>query len=149
MHKSILVCVALLAAGAARAQLPQEHSPAVTSAKFDGTWGVTLVCAEYKDSGAGAKGYTFRFLAQVKDGVLEAQHGKQGEPGSLHYRGQILADGSAEIQGNGFTGNPDYAVAQVAKSTPYAYRLKAKFEGNRGSATRLDLRQCEATFVKQ
>jgi hypothetical protein len=58
-------------------------------------------------------------------------------------------DGAAEIQANGFTGNPDYAVGRVVTATPYAYRLKAKFEHGRGHGTRVDLRPCEAIFTKQ
>jgi hypothetical protein len=122
--------------------------PATTNA-FDGTWGVTLVCADYKDAGGGARGYTYRFLAQVKDGVLEAQRGTPGAPASVHYIGRIAGDGSVEIDAKGFTGDPDYAVGRVSRSTPYAYRMKGKFEADRGSATRLDLRPCEATFVRQ
>src|SRR4051794_34616427 len=72
-----LLCVTALAAGAAIAH--SGHAQAVPT-KFDGTWGVTLVCADYKGADANAKGYTFRFLAYVKDGRLEGQYGKQDEP---------------------------------------------------------------------
>jgi hypothetical protein len=147
MRKRTLLSVVALAAAAATT-LSYAQAPAATT-KFDGTWGVTLVCADYKDAGAGAKGYTFRFLAHVKDGQLEAQYGTPGEPSSLHYSGTIQEDGSAEIQAKGRTGNPDYTVGRVVRSTPYAYRMRAKFDATRGNATRLDLRPCEATFVKQ
>ena len=45
--------------------------------RFDGTWGTTLTCADFKDDTGGAKGYTYRFLVQVKDGVLNGEYGQQ------------------------------------------------------------------------
>jgi hypothetical protein len=149
MRKSALVCVAILAAGAADAQLPQAQVPMAVSTRFDGTWDVTLACADYMGAGVGAKGYTFQFMAQVNGGQLDAQYGKQGSPGSLHYSGRILDDGSADIEATGVSANPEYSVGRVASGTPYAYRFRAKFDGSRGSGTHVDRRPCEATFIKQ
>jgi hypothetical protein len=64
-----------------------------------GLWVVTLSCADYKDDAGGAQCYTFRFLADVKNGLLEAQYGRAGKPRSLRYTGRIQPDGSAEIVG--------------------------------------------------
>jgi hypothetical protein len=125
------------------------QQPSSDVARFNGTWGVTLTCADYKDAGRGAKGYVYRFLAQVKDGALNGEHGQENTSGWVKYEGQIQPDGSAEIQAHGITGSPQTAVGQVAKGTPYSYRLKAHFDESRGTATRIDLRPCEAVFVKQ
>ena len=38
---------------------------AISGGPFDGSWNVVVVCAQAPD---GAKGYTWRFLAQVRDG---------------------------------------------------------------------------------
>jgi hypothetical protein len=147
MNTGDLLCITTLTVGAVFAQWSHAQAPQTT--KFDGTWGVTLVCADYKGPDANAKGYAFRFLAYVKGGRIEGQYGIEDGPSSLHYSGVISEDGSAEIQARGFTGDPDYTVNRVTKATPYRYRLKAQFEGTRGHATRVDLRPCEATFVKQ
>lgn len=145
----LVVLLMLATTSGALAQPAPAPSAQATTNRFDGTWSVTLTCADFKDAGVGAKGYTFRFLAEVKNGLLEAQHGKVGAPGSLHYSGRLQADGTGEIQANGFTGDPAYSVDRVATSTPYAYRAKATFDVRQGSAKRLDLRPCEATFTKQ
>jgi len=117
--------------------------------RFDGTWAVTLTCADFKDDKSGAKGYTYRFLMSVKDGVLLAEHQRENEPGWVRYDGRIDADGTAMITAKGLTGDPKTAVGQISKGTPYSYRVKAEFNESRGHGTRLDLRPCEVVFVKQ
>lgn len=109
-----------------------------------------MVCADFKDKGAGARGYTFRFLATIRDGVLAAQFRSPGASPSLRYAGTLDAQGRGEIRANGLTG-PDtrYNVDRTVGGKPYGYRMKMEFHGNEGHATRLDLRPCEATFVRQ
>ena len=142
--------LATAAASAVAAQGAEQSEPgSAAPTRFDGVWSVTLVCADYKDAGVGAKGYTVRLIAEVKNGQLEGQRGKLGEPGSLHYSGRIQPDGSAELLANGFTGSPEYVPGRLASSTPYKYRMKGQFDERRGTAARLDTRPCEATFVKQ
>jgi hypothetical protein len=138
---------ALVAASAWSAEESAPQSAKTT--RFDGVWSVTVVCADYKDAGVGAKGYTLRMLGEVKNGQFEGQRGKPGEPGSLRYSGRIQPDGSAELQANGFTGNPEYTPGRLVAATPYAYRLTGQFDERRGTGKRLDARPCEATFVKQ
>lgn len=142
-----ILLLALFATGASAAEEAVRTSMDTTV--FDGVWSVTVVCTDYKDAGVGAKGYTVRMLAEVKNGQLNAQRGKPGEPGSLHYSGRIHPDGVAELQAKGSTGNPDYTPGRLVSTTPYAYRLKGHFDERRGSAKRLDTRQCQADFVKQ
>ena len=126
-----------------------DGSPAGDVHRFDGTWSVTLTCADYRDAGQGAKGYTFRFLGTIENGALRAEHGRAGSPSWLLYEGRVEADGTAEIRAKGLTGKPDYAVGQVGTGTRYSYRLKGEFDAGRGVAKRVDLRPCEAIFVRQ
>src|SRR5438067_9841002 len=88
---------------------------AVDSHRFDGTWDVTVSCADTRDGGQLVKGYTFRVLAEVKDGRLRGEHGTEGSPGWLRLDGIVKADGSADINAKGLTGDPDYTVGHVAK----------------------------------
>ena len=145
-----IICLVLITT----VSLAQQKSPAEAPnssdlRRFDGTWGVTLTCADFKDDKAGAKGYSYRFLMDVKQGVLFGEYRRENEPGWLRYEGQIEADGTAMISAKGLTGDPRTAVGQIAKGTPYSYRIKAEFDKSRGHGTRLDLRPCDVTFVKQ
>src|SRR5687767_14951889 len=111
---NVLIFVLLVtSARAAEERPPELGSPT----RFDGVWSVTIVCADYKDASAGAKGYTVRMLGEVKHGNFEGQRGKPGEPGSLRYSGRIQPDGNAEFQANGFTGNPDYTPGSLVSAT--------------------------------
>jgi len=149
--QAMVLCVVACLASVAFAQGPPsgESAKSPDATRFDGTWGVTLTCPDFKDAGVGAKGYALRFLMDVKDGVLNGQYGREGAPGWLKYEGRVQPDGTAEIQARGLTGDPNTAVDRVRQGTPYTYRMKAQFEGTRGRGTRLDLRPCEAVFVKQ
>jgi hypothetical protein len=147
MHIPKILILVLFATGAGAAE--EAVRPSSDTTRFDGVWSVTVVCADYKDASVGAKGYTVRMLAEIKNGRLNAQRGNPGEPGSLHYSGRIDADGAADLQAKGFTGNPEYTPGRLVNATPYAYRLKGHFDERRGSAKRLDTRICDANFVKQ
>lgn len=150
-----IVLIILCAAGIAAAQQQEPAStvsdtPRISNAgRFDGTWGVLLTCPDFKDAAGGAKGYTFRFLIQVKDGVLQGEHRKEGMPGWLKFTGQIQPDGTAEIQAHGLTGNPDFSVGKIPKNTAYDFRVKARFEGSRGTGRRIDVRPCDVDFFRQ
>jgi hypothetical protein len=142
--------VFILATLAASAWSAEDAAPeSAKTSRFDGVWSVTVVCADYKDAGVGAKGYTLRMLGEVKNGQFEGQKGKPGEAGSLRYSGRIQPDGSGEFRASGSTGNPEYTPGRLVTATPYSYRLAVQFDERRGSGKRLDTRPCEATFVKQ
>ncbi len=119
-----------------------------SSTAYDGRWAITLVCDDIRDKGALIKGYSHRFLVDVQGGRLTGQRGQVGRPDSLTLDGFIRADGSAEIKANGLTGNPEYAVGHVQASSPYSYRMRGTFTKTSGKATRIELRPCEATFIK-
>ena len=127
---------------------PHAGFAAGSSSAFDGRWAVTLVCEDVGEGGKVAKGYTYNFFSDVKEGRLTAQKGETGTPGSLTWVGVIKADGSAEINSSGLTANPDYAVGHARPSSPYSYRMRGTFTPTSGKATRIELSPCEATFFK-
>ena len=136
-------------AALARQRLASLAAPPPTSsaARFDGIWNVTIECPR---TSTGAEGYVLRFFVEVKDGVLRGQHGtKQGQPSSLTLTRPIQPDGSAAINARGLTGDPKYAVNRESKGTPYGYRATARFEGDRGTGKKTDIRPCDLTFAKQ
>jgi class 3 adenylate cyclase len=116
------------------------------AARFDGTWTVTNVCGATAD---GAQGFTYQFVAQVKDGYLRGDRGTEGSPDWLRLEGQIQADGSARLAARGLTGDPKYSVKGVSKGTPFGYHVAAQFEGPSGTGKRLELRPCDLRFAKQ
>ena len=129
---------------------PGSATPPVSpSSAFDGVWSVAITCPDVKEGGTLVKGYVFTFDAQVKNGVLSGQHGGVGAPNSLSLSGAISSDGEAQLDARGLTGNPEYSIGRVTSSTPYGYRVKARFETSRGSGERLDLRPCSFTFVRK
>jgi hypothetical protein len=121
-----------------------QPSPALGVARFDGEWDVTVECPEHN----GAEGYTFRFAAQVKDGVLAGHYGITGRPSSLVMTGKIQPDGNAVIDASGMTGKPKYTVNRVEAGTTYSYRVDVRFDGKRASGTRTKVRPCSLSFVK-
>ncbi|MBA3506218.1 MAG: hypothetical protein H0T80_10625 [Betaproteobacteria bacterium] len=136
-------------AAVAPATLTLDSSPRASPGspgRFDGTWKVTLECQQHPD---GALGYTFEFLAQVKDGVLRGENRTEGVAGWLRLQGDIQPDGSAKLDAKGLTDNPKFAMKGVQSSTPYAYTVAARFDGARGTGRRLQARACDLTFAKQ
>jgi hypothetical protein len=114
-----------------------------SAAGFDGSWSVKQVCPKAKD---GAFAYSWSYVANVKDGVLDASY--TAAKGSIHLHGAINADGAAELTADGRTGPPEYAVGHVAEGSPVHYHVRARFEPTRGSGERVEQRQCSFTFTK-
>ena len=131
--------------GGTFAALARQRVVSLGVARFDGTWDVTVVCPVHTD---GALGFTYRFLAQVKDGILDGQHSDR-EGLSVTFKGKIQPDGSANLEARGVTADPKYSVGGVKKGTPFGWRAPARFEGSRGTGTRTELRICHLAFVKQ
>jgi hypothetical protein len=121
--------------------------PRAEAGPFDGTWGVTVVCGG--DPNSGAQGYRYDFAAQVINGVLHGEHGVQGRPSWLAIDGRVNPDGTAYLSAVGLTGEPRTTVGYVHQGTPYAYHVNARFDGARGSGSRIELRPCSYVFVKQ
>jgi len=122
------------------ASLSQAPGPT----RFDGIWNVIIQCPPHKS----ADGYNMRFQAEVKDGVLQGQHGVAGEPSSVILKGKIQPDGTAIIDARGVTGDPRNTIKRLAKGSPYSYRVDARFDEMHGSGERVEVRPCSLTFVK-
>jgi hypothetical protein len=75
-----------------------------------------------------------QFPAQVKNGVLRGETGVAESAGWLRIEGPIGADGSARLDANGRTGDPDHAVQHPPPSSPYSFHIDARFEGAAAAA---------------
>jgi hypothetical protein len=76
-------------AAAGMVSLPLTTSLA---ASFDGNWDVVVICPAEPN---GAKAFTLRYKAEVKNGVLHGQYGTKDQPGSQSIDGQIEPNGTA------------------------------------------------------
>jgi len=113
--------------------------------RFDGTWDTVLSC----ENAAGAMGYSFKFPAIVKDGVLHGEKGTRGKPGWLQLDGKILSDGSAKIYADGLVGAAEFAVGRRPAGTQYGYHIEAKFSEESGTGKRVEGRPCSVTFARR
>jgi hypothetical protein len=128
----------------AKRRLASLTELSTSPARFDGAWTVFVECPP----AGSASRYKLTALANMKNGILHGQY--QGADGSsLTLDGKIDADGTGSIDARGTTGDPKYSVSGVSKGSSYSYRANARFEGSRGTATRIQLRPCDLTFVKQ
>ena len=116
------------------------------AATFDGTWSVLQVCDTTEE---GARGYTWRYDAEVKNGHLVGQYRNKGQSPSMTLEGQLQPDGSATLQAQGISADAEHNVKFAPPQTPISYRVAAKFDGNKGSGSRLGSRVCKFTFSKQ
>ena len=82
---------------------------AAAQESFDGAWRGVITCAPHAEDG-GARGYSYGFPAQVKNGVFHAERKAEDAPGSLRIDGPIQPDGNADLIAKGLTGHPDNAV---------------------------------------
>ena len=121
---------------------------AESAARFDGDWLVTMSCPNNTERSA-ARGYKRQFAARVADGRLVGEHGTEGGPGWLRIEGRIDADGKALLDARGRTGEPEFAVGQPPPSSPYSFRIEARFDGARASGRRLEQRVCNFDFVRR
>jgi len=121
------------------------------TSQFDGTWKVTLTC----EPTATGLGYTYKFGANVKDGMLLGHYGEENQPNSLKITGQIEPDGSSMLQATGEVGNTAYAGKAAVTGRAYNYVIKAQFKGSQGTGSRMmsslrgTQRNCDVVFVKQ
>ena len=122
---------------------------AAAPSAVDGTWDVTLTCPPLKDDVDDAKGYTQRFSGQVKDGMLRATHGVEGQPSWHLLTGEIPPDGKAMLTIEGIVKSADYAVNHAARGKAYTFRVRATFEGDHGRGVRLGKRKCEFDFRRR
>ena len=136
-RSSLLALCALGAWVCAAAGAPHHH--------FDGSWTTVLSCPNAR----GALGYSFEFPATIRDDVLHAQKGTQGEPGWLQIDGVIGADGAANLYAKGLVGAAPYAVGERPAGTEYGYHIDAHFAAASGSGQRVEGRPCSVTFTRR
>jgi hypothetical protein len=115
------------------------------AASFDGAWSVLQVCDSTQE---GARGYTWRYDATVKDGHLIGQYHVKGQSPSLTLEGQIKADGSAAFIAEGISASADYNIGFAQSQSRISFRVIAKFEGAAGTGSRVGVRTCKFTFTK-
>lgn len=118
---------------------------AAHAATFDGGWNVIILCPNTAD---GVVGYTLQFTAEVKGGVLHGQQGTAGKPSSLALDGTIEADGTAKLSVKGRTGATIFTTNNAQEGTPYSYDVTARFNGSRGTGSRVGGRVCNFSFQK-
>ena len=146
MHFSVRVAMALRGSGIGLGALLMLAAIAsAQAASFDGTWSVLQVCDATKE---GARGYTWRYDADVREGHFLGHYRNKGQSPSMTLEGQIQPDGTAILQASGISGDSDHNINFAPPQTPISFRVSAKFEGNTGSGTRLGVRSCKFTFSK-
>src|SRR3981081_347931 len=85
------------------------------AASFDGTWSVLQVCDSTQE---GARGYTWRYDATVKDGHLLGHYRNKGQSPSLTLEGQINPDGTATLVAEGISADSDHNIQFPPPPTP-------------------------------
>ena len=143
MRHACVIFLVLAASPAARAQ-----SSDAGASRFDGEWTVTMNCPSNTEKSA-ARGYKRQFPARVNAGVLTGEIGVADAPGWLRIDGRIGADGTALLDAQGRTGDPEYAVSQPPPSSPYAFHIDARFDAAHGSGRRLEQRVCSFAFDRR
>jgi hypothetical protein len=115
------------------------------AASFDGNWSVIQACDTTKE---GARGYTWRYDATVKDGHLLGQYRVKGQSPSLTLEGYIRSDGMGSFAAKGISGDADHNIGFAQAQTPISFSVTAKFEDAAGTGNREGARSCKFTFAK-
>jgi hypothetical protein len=128
----------------------QSTKAASDTTAFDGTWSVMVDYREYKNpDGTVALPWVIHCQAEVKNGVLHAEHGTKEGTASWELNGKIAADGTATLSTTGITGNPKYTPFHPEPGKRYKFQVIAHFEGRRGTGKSVgDPRTRTFTFVK-
>jgi hypothetical protein len=124
------------------ASLPWASSNAQS---FDGEWSVLQVCDSTQE---GARGFTWRYGATVKNGQFVGQYRNPGQSPSMTLEGRINTDGTASLAARGISGSADYNQKFATTATPIAFQVMAKFIGTTGTGDRVGTRTCKFTFTK-
>jgi hypothetical protein len=113
--------------------------------RFDGKWETALTCEPFKD----ARGFSWEFTSEVKDGKLRGVYGTEHLPASIRVEGPIAEDGTAQLIATVWTGDKVYVPGHdTPKGTEFTYRIKAEFKDAEGKGTRIEGRPCSYTFRK-
>ena len=135
---------------AAATLLYAQNTRGASDTAFDGTWSLTVDYREYKNpDGTVALPWVIHCQAEVKNGVLDAEHGTKEGTASWELNGKIESDGSATLTTTGTTGNPKYTPFHPEPGKPYKFQVVGHFEGRRGIGKSVgDPRTRTFSFVK-
>jgi hypothetical protein len=108
---------------------------AAEAASFDGTWSVLQVCDSTQE---GARGYTWRYDAAVKDSHLVGHYRNPGQSPSLTLEGQINPDGTATLIAEGISAGlrPQYQVRATAEPHLVSRGRQVRSSGGRRQQAR-------------
>ena len=112
---------------------------------FEGEWSVLQVCEATQE---GARGYTWRYSARVKDGHLVSQFRDKGQSPSMTLEGRIKADGTASLSARGISGSAEFNQKFATTATPISFEVMARFTGTTGTGDRVGSRVCKFTFTR-
>ncbi len=112
---------------------------------FEGEWSVLQVCETTQE---GARGFTWRYGATVKNGHFLGQYRNAGQSPSMTLEGQIKADGTASLAARGISGSADFNQKFATTASPIAFQVVAKFSGTTGTGERVGSRACKFSFAK-
>jgi hypothetical protein len=113
---------------------------------YDGNWSVTVDCQQ---SGQ-VRGYNTTFPGQVTNGVMHAQKGADGAPGTIKIDGKIMPDGSAALVESGWGGDARYVAGNPGTGVAGAFNVPSpsRFDATHGTGSRTAGRVCSVTFTK-
>lgn len=132
-------------AGLARSKIAALTKPSTMGQTFDGVWIIKEVCEKSGKWPAN----TYQLTGTISEGVFRSQHGLVGQVDSWTFDGKIQNDGSAEIDVEGLTGNPDNDPLHRPSRTPVHYKIALKLEGTRGAGVRVETpRPCRSEWSK-
>ncbi len=118
---------------------------ALHAQSLDGEWGVLQVCESTQE---GARGFTWRYGARVKDGHFVGQFREKGQSPSMTLEGRIKADGTASLSARGISGSAEFNQKFTTTATPISFEVMAKFTATTGTGDRVGSRVCKFTFTK-
>jgi hypothetical protein len=123
--------------------------PAATSEAqhFDGFWITSVAC---DGAPPDVQGWSDKFVGRVKNGEFHAQRGVEGKAGWTVYSGKIEPDGDVEIHASGLTSNDtNVNLSHLPGGRPFNWWATGRFDGEHGSAIRVEGRTCRVNFVRQ
>lgn len=121
------------------------HVAPCHAASFDGSWSVLQVC---ETTSEGARSYTWRYDATVRNGHFAGQYRNKGQSPSLSLDGEIQQDGAAAFVARGISGDSDHNLKFAPSQSPIHFRVVAKFDATSGSGARVGDRKCAFTFKR-
>ena len=150
------VPIAIGLAASALFFLQPDLKAAEGTAKFDGSWAVTVDAKAYKNGdGSIAEPWTEHFTATVKNGAFHGEYGTRGKPFWFELIGNVATDGTAALVVNELTGEQKHNFSNSKKPPPgkgvrYSYQVGAHFDGKHGTGhSTSDARTRIFTFVKE